>query len=648
MVDDISRRKFLTKFVTASSVSGLSGCGDFSGIWTSKLRSPDKSILLRLKLYDNNLVYTISAFGKQIVEESRLNLSLDRGNLFPDNPSIITAERESVRTEREGIWNTNKKIKNEYNRLRLIIGEDGRDKFELIFRLYNLGVAFRYKLLNIDDFQDQAITRDKTEFSVANDCQVWFPTAWGSRIEGPTHPSNLSAASTPLTLQFDGDIQYYLSIHEAALRNSASMRVSSIEETRLRADLASEVDIQLPYLTPWRVIIVAKELGSLSEQNLITNLNEPRLIDDTSWISPGKSVWDWRVRGDSVDGYTYELNDESLRRLIDFASRNSIQFITVDAGWYGDEHNPESNPMEATEVNIQGIIEYGRSKGVGTILYINDIAFDTYEIEQILDTYREWRAAGIKHGFLSSATQDSVKRVERLLNETAHRQLHYLLHEAYKPTGVHRTWPHFLTQEYVQSLADGPREMYAAPEYFTLLPFVNMIGGAPLDATPGFFSLDEDESRDNIRGQVKSTIVGQLARCILVRTGLLTLPDTPEAYEELQELFEFVQEIPSMKWDDSVVVDAELGEFVIIARKSGDDWFVGGVTNSDSRKILLELDFLEEGQYATRLYVDGSDAHYRHRPKKYDVKNRIFRSTESVPIQFAPGGGVALILRSKK
>lgn len=291
----------------------------------------------------------------------------------------------------------------------------------------------------------------------------------------------------------------------------------------------------------------------------------------------------------------------------------------------------------------------------------SDLLFvlNEHDVDETFGTFREWGIAGIKHGFLQGGDQGSVAFVERMLRKTAEYRLLYNVHEAYAPTGVRRTYPHFLTREYVRSIGDGVpdrfiepdaggTEDFASPAYHVTMPFIQNVAG-PVDAAPGLFALADvaDGERKTVQARVPSTVTAQLARCLVVFSGLLHLPDHDRAYGAKADLFGGIDAFPRpLMWDESTVLDAEIGDYLAVARRRGDVWYLGIETDENARTIECRLPFLDtDRSYEATVYSDAPDAHYQRNPESYDVSTRRVTRDDALTAELAQGGGYAAVLR---
>ncbi len=626
-----------------------------------QLKSPDGKVRIAMLLKDGHPYYNLSFNDRVIIEDSQLGIA------FNDKPilqkfKVVEKTFDSHNSVWRPVWGRSSEIQNHYNRMVVRLLEQGEIKhqLDLEFRCFNDGVGFRYVFGKQHNPDEYIIASENTEFCFAGDYTVWFPNSkWGVSITGPVSLSRMPTEQTttkktnkqtrkkpligtPMTIRINAHC--YLCITEATLDNYATMNLARVKGRAyaLKSQLASEVKVTTAHSSPWRCILLGERPGELIESNLIGNLNEPCVLKDTSWIKPGKTMWDWRVRGAKVDGFTYGLDTASIKRLIDFAAGASIDYIMIDAGWYGPERDPDSDPTTSIDdIDIQYLAKYANRNGVGCWLYVNSVALRKYDLDKIFLAYRKWRISGIKHGYLSDMSAKGVNFCHKVLKKAAEYHLMYDCHEAIKPSGFRRTYPNFMTREYCHSLTDGRRLL--APEYFVKLPFVNMVAG-PLDHTPGMFDLNTAKERDKVWGDIKSTVVAQAARCVVIFTGLLCLPDHGEAYQKKSDLFDFIKQLP-MTWDQTRVLNGEIGEYITIARRKDKEWFVGSLTDEKRHTIDIPLNFLPPGRYTATIYADAADAHYIENREAYTVKKITVDSGDIVKAKLAPGGGHSMWIR---
>lgn len=626
----------------------LSAFASYDITYAEQLCSPDGKVIINTSLKAGEPYYNTSWKGRKLINDSALGIEL-KENPFVGGFAIVESTRKSSDSTWKPVWGKFSQIRDNYNQLTLDLLEQGplKRKMKIVFRAYNDGIAFRYVFDQQPQLKKFTINSENTEFCFAADHTVWYLShKWGVTIDGPVKLTNAAESeelvNTPMTIKVSDDC--YLCIHEAALDKYASMNLDGIaaKPFALKSKLAGKAYLATPTKTPWRVVMFADNCTSLLESNIMVNLNEPCVLKKTDWIKPGKTMWDWQLRGAQVDGFTYTLSTESMKRLIDFASDNNVQYAMVDAGWYGPEWKATSNPMTCVnDINIPYLAQYAKEKNVGLWVYINNIALKKYDLDKTLSTYKKWGVLGIKHGFLCNPTQKGVDFCHKVLKKCAKYEIMYDCHECMKPNGFERTYPNFMTREYSHSLADGHR--IGPPSYIVKMAFVNMLAG-PLDHTPGMFNINTASEREHVNGELKTTVAAQTARCLVIYTPLLCLPDHGQAYKKKADLFEFIKQLP-MNWDLTKVINGKIGEYITTARRSGDQWFVGSLTDESARTLDIPLDFLGTERYMATIYADANDAHYIENREAYAIKTISVTSKDTIKARLAPGGGHSMWIR---
>ncbi|MEP4884524.1 glycoside hydrolase family 97 catalytic domain-containing protein, partial [Maribacter dokdonensis] len=428
------------------------------------------------------------------------------------------------------------------------------------------------------------------------------------------------------------------------IKNTAPISFNVSNKSGVLSINNKPVSVSSGFETSWRTFIIGNKAGSLVSSDLLVNLNEPNKIEDSSWIKPGKALWDWRVWGYTTkDGFVYGGNTVSHKRMIDFASQNNIQYLLIDADWYGSEFNESSDPTTSkSDIDIEECIAYGKKNNVGIILYLNDVGAKTYGLENVIKQFAAWGAVGIKYGFMKGTPKQKVIHTQEVVQLCAKYKLMVNFHDSpVTPSGDYRTWPNLMSKEYGHAQADAKRSYY--PETAVNATLINMISG-PLDLTNGYFDLNEAHKRDKVFQQLPGTVVAEVAKLIAVHTGWMVLPDSPEAYMAKEDLFNAIRLMPA-QFNGFKVLDGEIDEYVSIARKAGENWFVGSLTNRESREINLPLDFLDEGEkYKATLYEDASDSHFLENKESYTISITEFTKESNLKIRMASGGGHVLHL----
>ncbi len=535
---------------------------------------------------------------------------------------------------------------------------------EIVVRAYDRGVAVRYILQG----NGKAVFRDDaTHFSFAES-----PTCWGYNGEranlGPSPIEAFKGTRLPLTFRLkDGR---HAGLLEAAIYRFAPLEGRKTGPRSYRTFFPKS-SVDLPAETSWRVLLLGSCAGDLLTGNLLENLNPPCRIEKADWIRPGLAMWDWRAwGGKGSGGFVYNLDMASWRRMIDFASRHeSIRYLVLDANWYGHEFDKKSNPMKSRDylvyqpdpkspkmgtkpapkdwkdpIDVPALIRYGKERGVGVILYINEVARKNWDFEKTLKTYREWGAAGIKYGFMKGGGQQKVLTTREIVELCAANKLLCNFHDGpVAPSGDLRTWPNYVAREFCHSQCDATRSF--TPQTFCTTVFCNMLAG-PLDMCNGFFTLtDLDKARPKVFRPVESTVVAECARILITFSGLSLIPDTPESYESKPDLLEFISNLP-MRWDETRILNGSIGEHITTARRNGTSWFIASACNEKGAVLPVTLDFLEEGKtYVVTFYEDAPDTHYQNNKEAYVVRKGKVRKGEAFKIRLAPGGGHCMWIR---
>jgi hypothetical protein len=389
------------------------------------------------------------------------------------------------------------------------------------------------------------------------------------------------------------------------------------------------VEVKTPHVSPWRVIMLGRKPVDLVNSDIILNLNEPSKIEDTSWIQPGVSSWNWLSCGGDMDM-------KLLKSFIDLSASMEWDYTLIDDGWYKGWNCTES----IDGLDIPELVSYAAQKNVKIWLWVHWQALDR-RLEESFALYEKWHIAGIKTDFMSRDDQWMVNWYHKVLETAAKHKIMINFHGCYKPTGIRRTWPNLMTREavYGEEQNLGSRQNDAVHK--TTLPFTRMLAG-PMDYTPGSM-LNETRESWSAGRPVKTlgTRAQELAICVIYDNPILSMADKPENYSG-QKGVEFLQNLPT-SWDDTRVLDGQIGEFIVSARRKGDTWYIGAITNWDARSVTLPLAFLDKGRYAATLFEDGPEAGTNAR----DIQKRDVEITvqDSLTIKMVSGGGFTAILK---
>lgn len=603
------------------------------------ISSPDRKTTVVFKIdsqKDNAAFYSVKNQGTVILAESPLGFEFENQRLLKTNLRIVSTKRRNVNTVWKPVYGEKSQYADHYNEVSVQLKETtapGR-LFSLTFRAYNEGIAFKY---NFQSVQPIIILRELTGFQFDKDHPSWIARFAQANYKKGSISKTGKGCERPYVIEIDQN--KYIALGEAALVDNARMKFGRAEKDSLLllAALDGKSAYRSSFSTPWRYVMIADSPGKLLENNyFILNLNAPSALTDVSWIRPGKVIRE------------ATLTTKGGKACIDFAALHNIQYIEFDAGWYGPETNPAS---DATEVKVdparsmgplalQEVIEYGKAKNVGIILYVNQIAL-TKQLDTILPLYQSWGVKGVKYGFVNVGSQQSTTWLHDAVRKAAKYKLMVDIHDEYRPTGFSRTYPNLLTQEGVR----GNEEMPDANTN-SILPFTRFVAGAA-DATVCYFHRKELKpwiaANPNAK-MVENTCCHQMALSVIDYSPFLFLYwyDSPDDAKGEPEL-EFFDQLPTV-WDDTKVLTGSIGENIVIARRKESSWFVGAITNNDARKMELSLDFLNPGKnYELTLYTDGGEKVLTRTHVKID-KEKV-NSKTNLKLDFLPRGGCAMLIK---
>lgn len=642
-------------------------------VQNAKVNSPDGTITVQSGIEDGRIYYTVSKDNTPIIGKSFLGFVLKDGD-FHEGFKITDITHSSFSETWEQPWGEEISVDNTYNQMIVSVAESGglQRKFSVVFRAFDDGIGFRYEFPEQENLKDFVIMDELTEFSLAGNHTAWsFPTYTTEYYEGlykKTLANELDTVATPLTMKTDKGL--YLTIHEANLTDYAAMNLTPIDETStLKTDLTpwstgEKVFMKAPGVTPWRTLIIADKPGDLILSRLMLNLNEPCKIEDTSWIKPGRYIGIWW--GMHMEKYTWAPGPKhgattaNTMRYIDFAARHGFSGVLVEGWNYGWENDwtREGDKFSFTrpypDFDMEKISRYAAGKNVKLIGH-NETGGATINYESQLDSafafYNRLGVDVVKTGYVSAlldhkerhSSQYGVRHYRKVIETAARYRIMIDNHEPAMPTGLQRTYPNLMTQEGVRGQeynawsADGGNP----PEHTTIIPFTRGLAG-PMDFTPAIFNF-ENPVFPNTRPQ--TTLAKQLAEFVVLYSPLQMAADMIENYEN-NPAFEFITSCPT-NWSKTVVPDAEIGEYVTIARKDreSENWYVGSITNADSRKLSLSLDFLDKGAtYRAKIFKDGKGADWKTNPYALDIEEMEVNTDSLIELELVTSGGAAIIL----
>ena len=626
----------------------LNFLNDLSAQEIKSLLSPDGKLLLTVQLAkDGHLSYSFKAGNRQFINNSPLGYGIENNKTVPSAGwSLKKSVQHTVNSVWKPVWGKRTVVPDQYNEFTLDLkGSDPAILNSLRFeaRAYDDGVAFRYSVPSVEK-NSSAPTSELTKYNFAGDFTAWFYNGEFANL-GPEKLSETSGKRMPV-MTIKAGKEAYLAIHEADLTTGDPLVLESKKGDTSFSVISVPDKLEAGYQSAWRVILFGKTPGALVDSHLIELLN-PEPKSDFSWVKPGVAVWDWRIDGAQVGGFNYGMNYPSWIRMVDFAAENNIRYLVLDANWYGPEHEANSDPVKGDKASdVRKLLQYGKEKGIGIWLYLNDVGGRKFPIDQTLKQYGDWGAAGIKYGFMKGSPAEKNLWTRKITELCAQNHLLCDFHDGpVHPYGQMRTFPNALTREYCHSQLDAHRVF--VPSTFVTTVFVNMVAG-PIDMDNGMFDLRQGKTtRVDENQPVPSTLVSEAARTLIVFSGATILPDVPEFYRKYPELLRFIA-AQKMPWRESKTLSGEIGQFIVMARQAADGvWLVGAATNESSREMDIPLSFLKTGKYEVTIIQDGDHAHYLTNREVLKVEKKALNQGDKIHVTLAEGGGACLIIQAK-
>jgi alpha-glucosidase len=631
------------------------------------IQSPDGKIRIVIDIKDK-IYYSVFHQSDPVVAASPISLRLGGGEVLGQNPKFKNAKTQSINQSIETPFYKRSKIEDKYNELVLNFSGD----YSVAFRAYDDGAAYRFITSKKKDF---VVESEEASFNFAGDYKVIVPYVNGSdkksidqqftnSFENTYTHTSLSKlnrkrlAFLPLVVEVDNGKK--VCITEADLEDYPGMYLLNKDgknglsgvyapyPKRVEQDghnlLQLFVKERETFIAkakgtrafPWRVMVVSSSDKELADNNMVYKLASPSRVKDYSWVKPGKVAWDWwndwNIYG--VD-FRSGINTETYKYYIDFASTHNIEYVIMDEGW---AVNLKADLLHVIpEIDLKAIIDYGKQKNVGIILWAGYYAFDR-DMENVCKQYAEMGVKGFKIDFMDRDDQKTVEFYYRAAATTAKYHMLADFHGAYKPTGLNRTYPNVLNFEGVHGL----EQMKWSPSvdqvtYDVTIPFIRMLAG-PMDYTQGAMRNASKENYRPINSEPMSqgTRCRQLAQYVVFEAPFNMLCDNPSNYMREAECTKFISAVPTI-WSNTIALDGKVGEFVAIARQKNNDWYLGALTNWDAREIEVDLSFLGEGNFKAEIFKDGLNADR----VGIDYKHTVIEipANKKLKIQMAPGGG---------
>jgi alpha-glucosidase len=615
-----------------------------------QLQSPDKQVKIDLKL--DPLTYSISYHGHPVLTDSALGLRFKGQNPI-EHLRLVHREDHDVDRVWKPVWGKVAQIRNHYTETDLQLEEAGdpHRSFHLVVRAYPDGVAVRYSIPAQPSLQHFVLEKELTSFHFASDPTVWAGTTekYHHSYEHEYVKGQLSGipagAHVILPMLAKLDANTFAAITEADLTDWAGMYLTPAGASTLAADLSPRLDgdglvkADAPHLTPWRVIMLGDRAGALIESSLIENLNPPSKIADTSWIIPGKMAWDNWWSGD------VKMDNDTNKRFISFASEMKFPYQLIDWQWYGKFDKPEANITKpAPQLDMPGLLSFAREHHVREWIWLHsgDVtrAKDAGTLDSAFSTYEKWGIAGVKIDFMDSNDQDMVNWYEDIVSLAARHHLMVDFHGAFVPTGLRITWPNLLTREGVLGNEYNKFSNRVTPLHKLTIPFTRMLAG-PMDYTPGgFLNRSPSQWKQTTPTEVMGSRAQELGLFVVYWSPLTCVTDDPKNYEG-QPGLEFLRVVPTV-WDEIRVLDGEVGQHIVVARRNGQKWFIGGMAGDQPYDFRLSLSFLPRGEYVAHIFADPKDASANY--EKLAISTQHVSAVDFLNIHMRLAGGVAIYM----
>ena len=636
------------------------------------LNSPNGKIKVTIAV-NNKITWTISQEKNVVLAPSPMSLTLDKNEVLGKNALILNSKREKVNTTFESPFYKKKSVKNNYNQLILNLKND----FSIEYRAFDDGVAYRFITKKKKDI---TVKSEEVVLNFDQDYNTLMPYVRDLRNPKDPYISSFEAhyenkkisefakdtlAFLPFLIDFknhkkavflEANLEDYPGLF-VTNNNSKSGFESRFSKYPIQEknggfnNINRLITERADYLVktkgtrnfPWRIIVISENDKDLANNDMVQKLSEPSKIKDIRWIKPGKVAWDWWNDWNiyNID-FKAGINTQTYKYYIDFASKNKVEYVVLDEGWSLEDDIMKHNP----NVDLEALIAYGKERNVGIILWSSWMAL-TKNTEGILKNYATLGIKGFKVDFLDRDDAKMVNSVYDIAQKAADNKLLLDFHGMYKPTGIQRTFPNILNFEGVKGLENNkwtPND--DVPTYDCSIPFIRMIAG-PMDYTPGAMrNATKSEFKPSHSNPVsQGTRCHQLALYTIFEAPLQMMADSPTAYMKEQESTDFIAKTPTT-FDETVALDGEVGKFVALARRKATTWYLGAITNWDSRDITIDFSFLEKDKkYEAEIFSDGINAD----KAAVDYKREIITvdSTTKLKYHLASGGGLSAIISLK-
>lgn len=675
------------------------------------VQSPSKNISLDFKLSaDGKPIYSVTYKSKPIVKSSTLGIKLKEGGDLDASFRIDSIGHKNFNETWKPVLGEQSNIKNNYNEMTVALSQPSTKRnVNIIFRVFDEGVAFRYEFPKQDNLNYFVITDENSEFNLAGDHKTfWLPGDYDSQeypytetkfseIDNSKIDRNNGIAlksikdnyrvQSPLMMKSADGV--YINIFEAAVVNYPIMHLNvKPNEFKLTSNLVpnaigDKAYLQTPCVSPWRTIMLSDDARDIVGSKMILNLNEPCKIADVSFIKPmkyvgiwwemhvGRSTWDYagsqnaqNAAGNLIPTGKHGATTENTKKYIDFAAKNGFDGVLVEGwnvGWEDWFGNWKENVFDFTtpypDFNIKEVTDYAKSKGIKMIMHhetSGSVANYERHLDRALNLMKEYGYPAAKSGYVGKIIprgeyhdgQTMVNHFNFVAKRFADYKMMVNSHESSRPTGYSRTYPNYIAAEAARGNEFNAWSVGNPPMHETILPFTRLLGG-PMDYTPGIFEIKMSYYDKSKTEQVHTTLAKQLALYVTMYSPLQMAADLPENYERYSDAFQFIKDV-AIDWQDSKYLEAEPGDYLTVVRKekNGERWFLGAITDENARKTEIKLDFLTLGKkYKAIIYQDSKTADWKNNPISYEIKTIEVTSKSTIKLALANGGGAAISFR---
>lgn len=634
-----------------------------------KFSSPDGRTAVEVDV-QQSIAWRVFHDGSEVLAPSTLSMTVGT-KVIGRNPKVKSAKTVTVKETVEAPFWRQARIDASFSQMELKLA----DGWSVIFRAYDgEGVAYRFTSASVRE--GDCVTDEHAEFNFSRDYTTYVPynpdtkKPYATSFESKYTVAPISGMRTdavafsPLLVCLDNgvrvavtdsDIEAYPGMflrkgEGLSLKGEFAPVPETVRETPRRgqvvvdsysdklAVIRENASAKAPHNFPWRALAIADNDAALPVNNLVYLLASPGRLDDISWIKPGKVAWDW-WNDWNITGVDFKagINTETYLHYIDFAAENGIEYVVLDEGWSAPLDIMVLNP----DIDLQALCRHAKARGVDLVLWAVSYVLDK-DLEKACDTYAGMGIKGFKIDFMNRDDQEVVEQLYRIAETAARHHLLVDYHGMYKPAGMNRTWPHVLNFEGVWGLEQMKWSNEDMVEYDVTFPYIRMLSG-PVDYTPGAMRnvLPKEYAPNNSNPCSQGTRARQVAEYIVFDAPFEMLCDNPTAYRKEQQTTDFITAIPTV-WDETRILQGEIGKYIVTARRSGSTWYVGGMTDWNARELTLDLSTLLDGTHDAALFRDGVNA--TRNATDYKLERIAVQADKPLQVQLAPGGGFALVI----